>query len=208
MRRLAIAVATGVVAVGGFTAVAYAAIPDTQGVIHGCYNTNNGDLRVVNDPSSCRNGETSLTWNQTGPQGAAGPQGAPSAQSPSSGSSSHAFSISPGPVGVPAGWTAVPVAVDRMTVPAGNYVVWATGQANQVTGSDDYATCTLVGNGTIATQAMRPNSDTVADYALTGVTSLSSGGTIELDCVGSSSATLGPVLRNNTLVAMQVDGLN
>jgi hypothetical protein len=95
-----------------------------------------------------------------------------------------------------------------MTVPAGNYVVWATGQANQVIGSDDYATCTLVGNGTLATQAMRPNSDTVASYSLTGVTSFSGSSTIELDCVGSTSATVGPVLRNNTLVAMRVDALN
>lgn len=56
--------------------VAYAAIPDGNGVIHGCYDSTNGNLRVI-DPSvsKCRTSETSLNWNQTGPAGAVGPQG-------------------------------------------------------------------------------------------------------------------------------------
>jgi hypothetical protein len=103
---------------------------------------------------------------------------------------------------------ALPVQVDGVSVPAGNYVVWATGQANQVEGSDNFATCDLVAGGTIATQAVRPNSDTVAAYSLTGTTTLLSGGAIQLECVGTASATIGPVLRNNSLIAIQVDALN
>jgi len=54
--------------------VAYATIPDGQGVIHACYKTNKGDLRVI-DTGGCAVGELPLSWNQIGPQGPVGPQG-------------------------------------------------------------------------------------------------------------------------------------
>ncbi len=39
-------------------AVAKALIPDTSGVIHGCYKNNSGTLRVVDSPSqACAGGE-------------------------------------------------------------------------------------------------------------------------------------------------------
>jgi hypothetical protein len=65
----------GVVLAGA--AATLAAIPDTSGVIHGCYKKNVGNLRLV-DPSAggtCRPSETTISWSQTGPQGPAGPQG-------------------------------------------------------------------------------------------------------------------------------------
>lgn len=59
--------------------IAYAAIPDSGGVIHGCYRTDNddqkGQLRVVDDPASCKTNETQLAWNQQGPAGTPGPKG-------------------------------------------------------------------------------------------------------------------------------------
>lgn len=66
-----------------FAGVAYATIPDNNGVIHGCYTPNkNGQesaLSVFDSATgSCGRGETELDWNQTGPagpQGAQGPQG-------------------------------------------------------------------------------------------------------------------------------------
>jgi len=58
-----------------FGGVAYATIPDSGGVIHGCYKAN-GDLRVIDSPSqSCAMNETALAWSQEGPQGATGAQG-------------------------------------------------------------------------------------------------------------------------------------
>ena len=60
----------------GAVAIAQAAIPDNGGTIHGCYQKESGDLRVVDDPSTCSNAETSLSWSQTGPQGPTGPTGA------------------------------------------------------------------------------------------------------------------------------------
>jgi hypothetical protein len=57
--------------VAGF---AYASIPDSNGVIHGCVKSNSM-VRIIDDSSqTCASGELSLNWNQTGPQG---PQGVP-----------------------------------------------------------------------------------------------------------------------------------
>jgi hypothetical protein len=49
--------------VGGV--VAYASIPDSSGVIHGCYSKTGGFLRVVDSPTAtCTSRETPLNWNQ------------------------------------------------------------------------------------------------------------------------------------------------
>jgi hypothetical protein len=65
--------------------IAYANIPDSGGVIHGCYkktSPNQGTLRVIDTEKgqACSNAESALPWNQTGPQGATGPNGATGAQ--------------------------------------------------------------------------------------------------------------------------------
>jgi hypothetical protein len=74
-------------AVGAGAAIAVASVSDTNGVIHACVNTLAGggtaNVRVIDtgagqqcDPA---NGETTLSWNITGPQGQTGPQGLPGA---------------------------------------------------------------------------------------------------------------------------------
>jgi hypothetical protein len=74
-RRPIIALAVSAFAAAALAAgVAYATIPDGQGVIHACYKANKGDLRVVDD-GACASGEVPLVWNQTGPQGPPGAQG-------------------------------------------------------------------------------------------------------------------------------------
>ena len=58
-------------------AVGYAAIPDSGGVINGCYQKNVGNLRVI-DPAagdSCRPPEIAISWSHTGPQGPQGLKG-------------------------------------------------------------------------------------------------------------------------------------
>jgi hypothetical protein len=70
-RVVAIAVALGVVGVAG--GVAYAAVPDSGGVIRACYKAGGllqekGALRVSED-GTCRAGELPLNWNHTGPAG-------------------------------------------------------------------------------------------------------------------------------------------
>jgi type VI secretion system secreted protein Hcp len=87
-----------VAALGAGAAVAIGSIPGGDGTISGCYITNPdgqryGELRVI-DPSqpatlpgggpnqqgACLSDETTITWNQRGPQGPQGPQGAVGAQ--------------------------------------------------------------------------------------------------------------------------------
>jgi hypothetical protein len=57
--------------------VAYASIPDSQGVIHACRKNNGGALRVIDTDArqTCTSNETALDWSQTGPQGPAGSAG-------------------------------------------------------------------------------------------------------------------------------------
>ena len=69
-----IAATIAVLAIGA--GIAYATIPDSAGVIHGCYDQR-GQLRVI-DPSTgdvCKNNEKSLDWSQTGPPGPPGQDG-------------------------------------------------------------------------------------------------------------------------------------
>jgi hypothetical protein len=78
---LIIAIVALFVALGG---VAYATIPGSDGVIHGCYLNKNGTLRVI-DPGAgqkCSGFETAVQWNQTGPRGLQGLQGSPGAAGP------------------------------------------------------------------------------------------------------------------------------
>lgn len=44
-------------------------------VIDACYNGNNGQLRIVDEPDECRPSEEAISWNIEGPQGETGPQG-------------------------------------------------------------------------------------------------------------------------------------
>jgi Collagen triple helix repeat (20 copies) len=79
-----IGVVVGALAVTLAGGIAWATIPGADGVIHGCYKAQNGQLRLV-DPSSqskhaahhsdCRPSELSIDWNQQGPQGIQGPPG-------------------------------------------------------------------------------------------------------------------------------------
>lgn len=56
--------------------IGYAAILDTQPVIHGCYQKNGGVLRVIHPSSQhCRSSEFVLEWNESGPRGPQGPPG-------------------------------------------------------------------------------------------------------------------------------------
>jgi hypothetical protein len=86
LRRVALAVtAVAVVAIAGGVTYAVAYIGG-GGVINGCYESQNGQLRVI-DPAtgSCHPSETAISWSQTwttGPKGNPGPQGPVGPQGP------------------------------------------------------------------------------------------------------------------------------
>jgi hypothetical protein len=72
------------------------------GVIHACYQKNQGQLRIVAVGASCRPDEIPTSWNIQGPSGPQGPQGPSGPQGPAGISglervdfSSHSDSLSP-----------------------------------------------------------------------------------------------------------------
>ncbi len=76
---IALGIAAGVA--GASTVAVLATIPDAGGVIHGCYQKNVGNLRVIDTSTdTCRPSEVAINWNQTGVQGPQGPQGVPGVQ--------------------------------------------------------------------------------------------------------------------------------
>ena len=54
------------IALGG---AAFAAIPDSGGMIHGCYLKNNGNLRVVDAAGDCKPSERPVSWRAGAPAG-------------------------------------------------------------------------------------------------------------------------------------------
>lgn len=122
-----VGMAATALAAGG---IAYATIPDSNGIYTACMLKGVGTLRLI-DPSlptgnlmsHCTSLETQLSWGKTGPpgaQGAQGPQGVQGPPGPAGGSSdvytSHDDRI------VPAGNTDTVV---YLTLPAGTYALSA-----------------------------------------------------------------------------------
>src|SRR5207302_4966596 len=97
-------------------------IPDSGGVIHGCYSKKDGSLRVIDTGlgGTCdAKKETALDWNQTGP---AGPQGPPGPSGTSHGYYSYGGLLSASALG------ASFAKVGQLSgLPAGTYVVSARG---------------------------------------------------------------------------------
>ena len=80
-----ISVIVGLVAASAFGVAVVADIPAPNGVIRACYKESNGEVRLVDRASDCRNNESFIKWNQegpAGPQGPAGPAGPAGPQGP------------------------------------------------------------------------------------------------------------------------------
>ncbi len=132
VRRHLVAYLALVVALAATGGVAYSSIPDAGGVIHSCYDTSTGALRVIDSDAGgvCRGGETALDWNQKGqpgPPGLAGPAGSAGAagpQGPAGLVTTYGRSAA-GPLDLPEPGDTKTVAT--LTVPRGSYVI--TGKA-------------------------------------------------------------------------------
>lgn len=68
---LLFAVIAAAIVGGATTAVVMASIPDSTGTIHGCYNTNNGNLSVIDSDAgqTCTNKQSPLSWSASGSTG-------------------------------------------------------------------------------------------------------------------------------------------
>jgi hypothetical protein len=217
-RTMLVALAiVGALVAGG---IAYAAIPDAGGVIHGCYkksSPNQGTLRVIDTEKAqtCSNAESAINWSQTGPQGPQGIQGIQGPQGPQGPSgSSHAYSTFNG-----VGQTLIAPnshTITQLTLPAGDYVVWATGSVVRrgiidTSGSANDVKCSLndpSDNAVTASEAEANFDDGDAvPYMLVATMSLSSSGTITVDCT-TLDGTVPSELDFNSLVATKVDAVN
>jgi hypothetical protein len=103
---------------------ATAAIPDANGVIHGCRNLKSGGLRVIDTDKgqTCSKDEAAMTWNQAGPQGLAGPAGSAGPPGVSNVHISHqGFAGSGGtfPLYCPTGYTALSINFSQPGSPIG-----------------------------------------------------------------------------------------
>lgn len=86
LTRKRAAVVAGLAALITATGIAYAAIPDGNGVFHACKN-GSGTIRLIDKSlpstswlSKCSSLETEISWSHTGPQGPQGIQGVPGPQ--------------------------------------------------------------------------------------------------------------------------------
>ena len=125
--------------------VAVAAIPDSDdGEIHGCYQKNQGQLRVIDAQAgqACRPSEKPLVWNQEGVQGSTGPAGPTGPRGPS-----DAFSRWHDPE-VAATDLAAPRLLE-LAVPDGNFATTATVIARNAGAAAAAITC----------QTMHPSGD-------------------------------------------------
>jgi len=129
---VAVAISGAAIATG---ATAYASIPDSGGIIHACYRTPVGHLRLVDTDAQCRAGETTLSWDHNGQSGPAGPTGPTGDTGPAGAKGSQGDPGSPGEAGPtgdtgpagPAGESVVrQISVDYAELPGGNVTTVAT----------------------------------------------------------------------------------
>jgi hypothetical protein len=115
-RNLAVAGAAALTVLCGAAVVAWAGIPDGEGVIHACYDRSNGAVRIV-DPSvaSCRRGELPIEWAVQGPAGATGEQGPQGEPGPGV----NGFTLTFGPKAVPTSNVSTPELVILSGLPNG-----------------------------------------------------------------------------------------
>ena len=187
---VALAIVGALLVVGG---IAYATIPDAGGVIHACYQKNQGTLRVIDTDKAqtCASSESPLNWSQTGQQGPPGPTGP-----------SDIWSVD----GYNAGLKSLPfqTPVDlatTSTLPAGSYFVQAETEAENIQSLSTAYFCDLVDSSTTYQETRVTSSDWVT-IPVQAVVTLASPDTISLQCEAAN--TPGTEAFNWQLAAIKV----
>jgi hypothetical protein len=214
-------VAAGMLVAG--SGIAYATIPDVNGVIHGCYAKSGGSLRVIDDTvTNCKSTETSLNWNmqgvqgpqgpagpqgQQGVQGVQGPQGPQGAQGPAGPSgTSHGYFATAANIAIAEG-PAISKIVSISGLPAATYMV--SGQVNIADSlNEPFLDCWAELNGTQLANTLVDlflKSGEGDSVMVTAVTTSGSSSTIEVDCVSQDNTA---VAAEANLTLIQVDALN
>lgn len=206
---------------------AYASIPDSAGVIHGCYVTGTGQLRVYDSESTtskkCASNERSLSWNQQGPAGPTGPSGPAGPTGPAGPAGPTGPTGPQGPAGT-SGAAHAYFATDSNEVagasshnigvlsnlPAGTYLVWADVEAYAV--FDDSSIGIQLLNGA-QNQSLNPSGgarlaldSNGESLAISGAATVASGGTLKVGITNETEHDEANVYVN--LTALRVDSLN
>jgi hypothetical protein len=226
---LALAPLIALAAVG----VSLAAIPSSDGVIHGCYSTFggfSGQLRVIDTQAGakCLRQEKALDWNQRGPQGATGASGPKGDPGPKGDSGPQGLQGEPGTSAAYAKTdftshtippnNAGPVVVASEDLPAGSYVVNAKLTAeNRDTTQGVTLDCVLREQGAssyldisfsgIPRSGEFGPSSTYASPVLEDVLQGYGGGTLEIACSqnGSNASSVSVAIIH--LTAIKVDSV-
>ncbi len=209
-RDLRVIGGVGVIACFIGAGVTFATIPAADGVIFACYSKTDKKLRVIdNSIEVCKPDEGSLSWNVRGVQGLPGPQGIQGPVGPQGERGPEGAQGVPGPIGPegPAGATGVaqvftasgnevPLPLEPgsttvlvLQVPAGNYVVWGTGNFNWFAQPDSTetafgATCTAEGDGIgfASARLFSEDDDGTIPYSLMGTIGFAEAGTLRVAC--------------------------
>ena len=205
-RRLAVVFGIAIAGLVLAGSIAYASIPDSSGVLHGCYSANGANakggaqLNLVNsDQATCTNGQTAVTWSQTGPAGGTGPTGPTGPAGPA------------GPTDI---WDlnhygngSLAIGVNNSTFvaviapPAGTYYVEASLHGFNSNGAADIW-CELQAPGTIAwAQGDATEANQNVDLHLQGVGTITSSQNINVTCRSNAA---GSTVEDWNLDALQV----
>lgn len=221
IRKGTTALAMVAAAMGAGAVAAYATIPN-NGVIHACYTTSTGVLRVIDaSVTKCAKTQTALTWNVQGVQGTPGPQGIqgvqgiqgnqgpqgvqgpPGVQGPSGVSHGYFQSFTTQDVAQSPAWSS---AGSISSVPAGSYMISAQVEFDDVLNEPGDG-CRIAVNGSVLANSIDQTNlkSGLGNVTLIYATTLSgAGSTVEVDC--TSSDNTGFTNMNLSLVA--VDALN
>jgi hypothetical protein len=191
MKKRYIAIAVIAVVVGG-SAIAYAAIPDSKGIIHGCRNNGSGVLRVIDTGQKCLASETPLDWVQ------------------SAGFEVYrSFGFSPS-VEITAVGPASAQHVMTLTLQPGSYQISTYVEVQKDSGNGDLLCYTLAAPG-IATSVQRaaigtaPGDSRLLSMSGSGLVDLADGGNVELFCRQNAGATgANPLVIETDITAVRI----
>jgi hypothetical protein len=180
-RRLALLVVAAA-AVGAGVGIAYAAIPDGSGVIHGCYSNTSGALRVIDTGAGqrCSAAEKAVDWSQTGPQGAQGPQG-PQGPQGQRGPSDAFTKYSNTRIDISCCATST---ISSLALPAGSFLLTGAVQIADSTPNDFGAVgaCFFASSEPGQIGAFKLARNEVATAPVTGLVTLAAAQSVELRC--------------------------
>jgi Collagen triple helix repeat (20 copies) len=227
-KRITVVVAAAVAGLAIIVpSVAMGTIPN-GGVINACYTKSGGTLHVIDGSvRNCSKSQTALSWNvagrqgpagPAGPEGASGPQGAPGPAGPQGATGPQG---APGPAGTTTLYDAnAPggqqlsgqTTLARFFLPAGSYLVQASGYVNDAS-NDAGETCELLNDNTTFQEQQIdtfgtlgglsiPKRNSSAPFSLSSPLTLSDITSVEVDC--SSDDDPNAVAQNVNLTAIPV----